>query len=142
MRFTSARPSPTPLSFVVMSGSKRRRAVTGSTHAGMIAGFADRACERRVIGIDGSSAYNDVAAACAVFTTFYLVRIWMEERQDALLILAGLAAGFCYAVKYPAALAGPYALLLVSWKLRREPARCLRSAALVSACALLMAGPG
>ncbi|MDP3001257.1 MAG: glycosyltransferase family 39 protein, partial [Bryobacterales bacterium] len=94
-----------------------------------------------VVGIDGSSAYNDVAAACAVFTTFYLVRIWTEERQEALLILAGLAAGFCYAVKYPAALAGPYALLWVSWKLRREPARCLRSAALVSACALLMAAP-
>jgi hypothetical protein len=92
-------------------------------------------------GIDGSSAYNDVAAACAVFAAFYLVRIWMEERQEALLILAGLAAGFCYAVKYPAALAWPYALLLVWWKLRREPARCLRSAAVLSGCALLMAGP-
>ncbi|MCX6633624.1 MAG: hypothetical protein NT090_00795, partial [Acidobacteria bacterium] len=92
-------------------------------------------------GIDGSSACNDVAAACTVFAAFYLVRIWMEERQEALLILAGLAAGFCYAVKYPAALAWPYALLLVSWKLRREPARCLRSAAVLSGCALLMAGP-
>jgi hypothetical protein len=94
-----------------------------------------------LMGVDGTSAYNDVATACAVFATFHLVRIWMEERQDALLIPAGLAAGFCYASKYIAGLAWPGALVLVCWTLRRTPAKCLRAAAVLSGCALALMTP-
>src|ERR1039458_5673078 len=34
-----------------------------------------------VAGIDGTSAYNDVAVAAIAFTLFHLLQIWDEERQ-------------------------------------------------------------
>jgi hypothetical protein len=94
-----------------------------------------------LMGVDGTSAYNDVAAACAAFAAFYLVRIWRQEGQQALLLPAGLAAGFCYAAKYPGALALPWALAVVCWTLRREPARGLRAAAVLAAGALALMAP-
>ena len=64
-----------------------------------------------MVGIDGISAYVDVSAACAVFGVFYLLEIWDKERIPALLIAAGLLAGFAYAAKYTAGLAVPYAVV-------------------------------
>ena len=36
-----------------------------------------------VVGIDGTSAYNDVAVAAIAFTLFHLLQIWDEERTSA-----------------------------------------------------------
>ncbi len=36
-----------------------------------------------VVGIDASSAYNDVALACVAFTLFCLLQLWDAERQRA-----------------------------------------------------------
>ena len=50
-----------------------------------------------VYGIDGISAYNDVAGAAVVFGVFYLVELWAEQAPDAgkgLLVAVGLLAGF------------------------------------------------
>jgi hypothetical protein len=99
-----------------------------------------------VVGIDASSAYNDVALACVAFTLFYLLQLWDRERSTRLLMLAGLVAGFGYAVKYTACLGVLYAIGFVAWKSRqvghalayRVP---LRQAAIVSACAAAMVLP-
>jgi hypothetical protein len=71
-----------------------------------------------VVGIDGSSAYNDVALAAVAFTLFYLLQLWEVSRSRRLLAAVGLMAGFAYAVKYTGVLAIPYALILVWWKSR------------------------
>ena len=91
-----------------------------------------------VFAIDGTSAYNDVAGTCVAFCTFYLLRIWEEERKPALLILIGLLAGFAYGIKYPLFLAVPYAAAVVSWKLRNRPREAARAAAIVIGCAAVM----
>jgi hypothetical protein len=97
-------------------------------------------------GIDGVSAYNDVALATAAFATFYLVEIWRqsgEDKRTALLIPIGLVAGFCFAIKYTGFVAAAYAFTMVAWEFR---ASLLRRRSLVSLATLagvvaLMAAP-
>ncbi len=72
-----------------------------------------------VVGIDGTSAYNDVAAACVLFALFYVLQIWAESRRAGLVIIAGLLAGFAYAVKYTIGIALIYAFVFVALKSRR-----------------------
>ncbi len=56
-----------------------------------------------VVGIDGSSAYNDLGVAAVAFSAFYWLELWDEHRDRlALLVPVGLLAGFCYAIKYTA----------------------------------------
>ena len=55
-----------------------------------------------VAGIDGISAYNDVAVATVIFAAFYLLQVWDEKRDSNLLILIGLLVGFGYGLKYTA----------------------------------------
>jgi hypothetical protein len=89
-----------------------------------------------VVGIDGSSAYNDVAVAAIAFTLFHLLQLWDTERHTRLLVAIGLLAGFAYAAKYTAALALPYAVGYIAWKSRRW-----RDVAIVAGCALLLIVP-
>lgn len=89
-----------------------------------------------VAGIDGSSAYNDVALATVLFATFYLLQIWDQQRDNRLLILVGILAGFAIAVKYTGFLAPIYALGFVGWKLRR-----LRPLLTITAMLALTAAP-
>ncbi len=94
-----------------------------------------------VIGIDGISAYNDVAVASILFAGFYLLQVWDAERNNNLFIPIGLLAGFAFAAKYTAFLAIPYALGFVVWKLRSKPKELWRAAAVISLCALVMVLP-
>jgi hypothetical protein len=71
-----------------------------------------------VAGLDGASAYNDLAVATLLFAVFYLLQVWDETRDSKILYLIGLLAGFCYAVKYTAALAIPFALAFLWWRSR------------------------
>lgn len=76
-----------------------------------------------VVGIDGSSAYNDLGVAAVAFSAFYWLEIW-RERWDAnrdciALIPAGLLAGYCYAIKYTALAMVLFALGVVLLKARR-----------------------
>jgi hypothetical protein len=89
-----------------------------------------------VFGFDGTAAYNDVAAGCVTFFLFYALEIWDARRQTSLLVVAGLLAGFAYAIKYTAFLAVPYAIGFVLWKSRRP-----RPAVVVALCAALMIVP-
>lgn len=94
-----------------------------------------------VVGLDGSIAYNDVATAAILFVLFLLVRIWWDERTDALAPLIGLLAGFGYAVKYTAGLAVPFALLTMAAGMLRERRWRWKPLALAAACACLMMAP-
>jgi hypothetical protein len=89
-----------------------------------------------VVGIDGSSAYNDVAVAAIAFTIFNLLQIWEGNREPRLLIAIGMLAGFAYATKYTAVLAVLYAAGYVAWKSRRR-----RDVAIVTGCAMLLILP-
>jgi hypothetical protein len=94
-----------------------------------------------VAGYDGTTAYIDVAVACVLFALFYLLQIWSEQPRLALLVPIGMLAGFNYAMKYTAALAIPYALGLVAWKLLRKRQNPAKALAVTAACVLVMAGP-
>ena len=80
-----------------------------------------------ITGIDGVSAYNDVALATVAFGTFYLLEIWREENDDRLLIPIGLLAGFCFAIKYTGFVATLYAVFV----LRKRSAKMLAAAACI-----------
>ncbi len=69
-----------------------------------------------IVGIDGISAYNDVALATTAFALFYLLEIWRAERNEAndrLLIPIGLLAGFCVAIKLTGFVAPLYAQAVI-----------------------------
>jgi 4-amino-4-deoxy-L-arabinose transferase-like glycosyltransferase len=94
-----------------------------------------------VFGIDGTSAYNDVATAAIAFGVFYVLQIWDAERTPALAVPIGLLAGFAYAAKFTAAVAIPYALGFVVWRSWRGRRPFLKPTLVIAACALLMAVP-
>ncbi len=89
-----------------------------------------------VVGIDASSAYNDVAVAAIVFSVFFFLAIWDSERTWQLLVPIGLLAGYAYAAKYTAALIFVYAVGFVIWR-----AKQVQPALIVTGCGLLMAMP-
>jgi hypothetical protein len=90
-----------------------------------------------VVGVDGTSAYNDVAVAAIAFTLFHLLQIWDDVRAPRLLVAIGLVAGFGYAAKYTACLGVVYALGFVAWKSRRR----IRETAVVAASAAVLVAP-
>ncbi|MEQ1885847.1 MAG: discoidin domain-containing protein [Bryobacteraceae bacterium] len=93
-------------------------------------------CLSPIVGVDGSSAYVDLAAAAAAFSTFYFTELWEEKRSTGLLIAMGLAGGYCYAIKYTMAILLVYAVVFVAWK-----SRSLRDALVVTAAASVMILP-
>ncbi|MFZ3598408.1 1-aminocyclopropane-1-carboxylate deaminase [Streptomyces sp. BH104] len=67
--------------------------VTGSTHAGMIAGFAGQNRPRRVIGIDASAKIDETRAQVAKIarSTAELIALGRELREDEITVLEGWA---------------------------------------------------
>jgi hypothetical protein len=94
-----------------------------------------------IVGWDGTSAYNDVAAATILFALFYLLQIWDQEKTPGLLLPVGILAGASYAAKYTAAIALPYALGFITWKLWRSRKALVRPILTVSALAALFIVP-
>jgi hypothetical protein len=94
-----------------------------------------------VVGADGASAYNDVAAAFVLFAVFYLLELWTESREPGLLVPIGLLAGFAFAIKYTAFLALPFALAVVACRLRRARGELGRAVLVVAGAASLMIAP-
>jgi hypothetical protein len=72
-----------------------------------------------VVGIDGASAYNDVALAATAFTLFNLLELWQDSRSPRLLAAIGLLTGFAVATKFTAWLAFPWAVGWIALKSRR-----------------------
>ena len=94
-----------------------------------------------IVGVDGSSAYVDVALAAVVFALFYFLQLWDRERENVLLIPIGILGGFAFAVKYTGFVAVLYALGFVGWKLWRAKARVLQPVAVTAAVAAAMIVP-
>ena len=71
-------------------------AVTGSTHAGMIAGFAGQDRPRRVLGIDGSAKIGETRAQVTKIAQDTAERIGLGRplRDDEITLLAGWAGGY------------------------------------------------
>lgn len=69
-----------------------------------------------VAGITGSSSYTDAAMVFFTLAAFYALLEWRASSHSLWLAAAGLAAGFCYAVKLPGAIvvAGSALFLLVT----------------------------
>jgi 1-aminocyclopropane-1-carboxylate deaminase len=67
--------------------------VTGSTQAGMVAGFADRGRPRRVIGIDASAKLAETRAAVAKIAraTAALIGVGRDLTGDEIVVLDGYA---------------------------------------------------
>ena len=86
-----------------------------------------------VVGRAGTAAYNDLAAAALVFAVFYLLQVWRETSETALLVLIGLLSGFGFAVKYTAGLTLPFAAGFLWWHSRAEPHRWRRLAIMIAA---------
>ncbi len=90
-----------------------------------------------IAGFAGSTAYNDIGLTLAGFGAFYLTEIWRAdpdaEENKWLPVAMGLAAGFCFAIKYTGFPAGLYVVGVVAWKRRPKAlALVLGAAALVA----------
>ncbi|MGD0435499.1 MAG: glycosyltransferase family 39 protein [Bryobacteraceae bacterium] len=94
-----------------------------------------------VVGKSGTSAYNDVAVAAILFGLFYVLELWAAERNDRLLVIAGLLAGFAYAAKYTAFVAIPFAIGYVIFHLWHDKAAAIRAVAITAACAFILMAP-
>ncbi len=70
--------------------------VTGSTHAGMIAGFAGQDRPRRVIGIDASAKLRETRAQVERIArnTAELIGVGRELRDDEIIVLGGWAGDY------------------------------------------------
>jgi 1-aminocyclopropane-1-carboxylate deaminase len=70
--------------------------VTGSTHAGMIAGFAGQDRPRRVLGIDASAKLAETRAQVEriAHNTAELIELGRELRDDEITVLSGWAGDF------------------------------------------------
>ncbi len=82
-----------------------------------------------VVGVSGTSAYTDAGLVFFVLLTLYflLAKQWAA---------AGIASGFCFAIKFTGLLAAPIAAPIGAFATRR-----MRPALLVSAAAALMIAP-
>jgi hypothetical protein len=67
-----------------------------------------------IVGVDGASSYVDVALATIGFALFYVLQIWAADRQPGLLVVAGVLAGFAFAVKYTGVMVLLYTVIFVS----------------------------
>jgi hypothetical protein len=94
-----------------------------------------------VVGMDGSVAYVDVALAAFAFALFYVQQIWDQTRDNRLLVLIGLLAGFAYEVKYTGGVAALYAVGFVAWKSWRAGQRVWKPALIVAVCAFSCMAP-
>jgi hypothetical protein len=96
-----------------------------------------------VVGIDGSSAYVDVALAFAGFACFYCLEIWADQpgHGTRMLVVAGLMAGFAFSVKYTGAAVIAFAAIYVAIRGRQSGPRLWRPMVALLLPAFLMAAP-
>ena len=111
----------------------------GAWRAGLV-GALFFACTP-VVGRDATSVYVDVALACFHWFTFHALVLWWKTREDQWLAVAGLVAGFCFAIKYTGGLVVVAAVVAVVVLRRSEPRRAFRSAVVVGCFAAISVIP-
>jgi hypothetical protein len=94
-----------------------------------------------IVGRLATTGYIDVAVATIVFAVFYALEIWREKPSIALLVPVGLLAGFCYAAKYTAGVAVPFAAGVVLFHCLRNRQPWLRPLIVTGLCAFAMMAP-
>ena len=94
-----------------------------------------------LVAVDGSSAYVDVALGCLLFAVFYALEVWRETGDHRLFALAGLLAGFAYAVKYSGAVAIVFAAAYAAFFLWRSPRRLVRAQLAIGLFAVFCMAP-
>ena len=90
-----------------------------------------------VVGVSGTSAYNDATLVFFVLCTFYLLLVWRDTHDMRYLMPAGLTAGFCYAIKMPGLIVPILAVIFVAVERRSIPLRVLGPLAAASAAVIL-----
>ena len=68
-----------------------------------------------VIAMTGTSSYNDAALVFFTLATFYMLLTWRDTGDGRYLPLAGLLAGFCYAIKFPGIFTVLAAVVFAIW---------------------------
>jgi len=91
-----------------------------------------------IVGISGTSAYTDAGAVFFALAVFYLLLVWRDTGDLRYLVPAGIAAGFCYAIKIPGGLVIILALVFVAASLRHLG---IREIALFGGAAVLIVAP-
>jgi hypothetical protein len=91
-----------------------------------------------VTGITGTSAYTDAGGVFFTLATFYALLVWRDTRDVRYLAPAGIAAGFCYAIKFPGGLVPVLAVVFV---VVVERGIRVRHLALLTGTALAVAAP-
>jgi len=94
-----------------------------------------------VVSMDGSVAYNDVAAGAVLFGLFHLIRVWETRPHNRILVAAGMLAGFGYGIKYTAGAGLVYAVSMVAWRLRAGRRWALRGTVILTAAAAVFILP-
>ena len=91
-----------------------------------------------MVGITGTSAYTDAGGVFFTLAAFYALLVWRDTRDVRYLAPAGIAAGFCYAIKFPGGLVAVLAVVFVVAVERGFRARPL---ALLAGTALAVVSP-
>jgi 4-amino-4-deoxy-L-arabinose transferase-like glycosyltransferase len=95
-----------------------------------------------VAGVTGASSYNDAAGVFFTLAAFYLLLVWRDTGIQRYLWLAGVLAGFCFAVKVPGIMTVMATLAFVLWVgIGRRNRLPHRDAAWVAAGALIIIAP-
>jgi len=89
-----------------------------------------------VVGISGTSAYNDAALVFFTLASFYLLLLWRDTNILAYAAGAGLTAGFCYSIKFTGIIVAPLAVIFILWH-----RRAVRAVVYLSIPALVMIAP-
>lgn len=91
-----------------------------------------------VTGLTGTTSYNEGALVFFTLAAFYLLLVWRDTGKAWYLPAAGLAAGFCYAIKMPGAIVLAGAMI---WVTLWGGARRWRGLALLAAGAVPAVAP-
>jgi Dolichyl-phosphate-mannose-protein mannosyltransferase len=84
-----------------------------------------------VVGISGTSTYNDAALVFFTLATLLALLLWKQENHNGYLLAAGLLAGFCYSIKMSGLLVPFLAVGFVLYSRRLRPALVVLAMALL-----------
>ncbi len=118
---------------LILQIGRRLKLPDGAALAGAVMYFC-----APVTGIAGTSAYTDAGGVFFTLAAFYVLLVWRDTRDARYLAVAGVTAGFCYAIKFPGALV---AILAVAFVVTAGRGVRVRQLALLTGAALAVAAP-